>query len=96
MYVVSIKRTRDCTGELLSEDKQYWEYASYDRYAGSFSTGYPCFGSLNHAEKFENEGQAKEWWEKSKNFVTSRMEIDYDFSTLAIRKMVFAKVCELS
>lgn len=96
MYVVSIKRIRDHTGEQLAEDKQYWEYASYDRYAGSFSTGYPCFSGINHAENFETVEKAKEWWEGFKKYTTNRYEKDYDFSTVAVRKTVYKKVCRLS
>lgn len=47
-YVIGIKRIRDYSGELAKES--FLCYASYDKYAGSGSTGYPVFDNeLNHA-----------------------------------------------
>lgn len=95
MYVISVKRIRYCTGEQIPEEQQYWEYASYDNHAGSFSSGYPCFDNINCAENFKTIENAKAWWEEFKRYLTSVYEKDYDFSTIAIRKPVFKKVCEL-
>lgn len=39
-YVISIKRVRNYSGE---ECEPYWEYASYDRYAGAMSLGVSLF-----------------------------------------------------
>lgn len=39
MFVISIKILFDCSGNRL--EKPEYEYFSYDKYAGSFSTGYP-------------------------------------------------------
>lgn len=89
-YVISIKRIRDYSGNLA---EPYWEYASYDRYAGAMSSGYPVFDHLAHAVSFDSIEEAEEafpnWW---KNFVygNSNYEQEYDISTLAIRKINFS------
>ena len=89
MYVISVKRIRYCTGEQIPEEQQYWEYASYDNYDCS------CFDNINRAEDFKTIENAKAWWEEFKRYLTCVYEKDYDFSTIAIRKLVFKKVCEL-
>ena len=53
-YVISVKRTKNYIGNQLTEGNQYWEYAQYDDHAGSFSTGYPCFGGETYAETFDS------------------------------------------
>ena len=88
-YVISIKRVRNYSGE---ECEPYWEYTSYDRYAGALSSGYPCFDHLNHAIKYNSVKEAEEsfksWWS---GFVYGHRNyhLDYDISTLAIRKITF-------
>ena len=57
MFVVSVKRLFDYSGNKL--DKPEYEYFGYDRYAGSFSTGYPTWMSLHQAETFKTVEQAK-------------------------------------
>ena len=44
MFVISIKILFDCSGNKL--EKPEYEYFSYDKYAGSFSTGYPTWESF--------------------------------------------------
>lgn len=89
-YVVSVKRVRDYNGE---ECEPYWEYASYDRYAGAMSSGCPCFDYLNHAITYDSVEEAEEkfkyWW---KYYIQghSNFQRNYDASTLAIRKINFS------
>lgn len=57
MFVVSIKRLFDYSGNRL--EKPEYEYFGYDRYAGSFSTGYPTWIDFHHAEIFKTTEEAK-------------------------------------
>ena len=57
MFVISIKILFDCSGNKL--EKPEYEYFSYDKYAGSFSTGYPTWDDFYHAETFKTAEQAK-------------------------------------
>ena len=57
MFVVSIKKLFDYLGNRL--DKPEYEYFGYDRYAGSFSTGYPTWIDFHHAETFKTAEEAK-------------------------------------
>ncbi len=57
MFVISIKILFDCSGNRL--EKPEYEYFSYDKYAGSFSTGYPTWDDFYHAETFKTAEQAK-------------------------------------
>lgn len=89
-YVISILRVKDSFG---NDCEPYWEYASYDRYVGSVSSGFPCFSSeLGHAERYSSVKEAEEkfidWW---KWFTYSRKNYQryYDLESLGIRKMVF-------
>lgn len=88
-YVISIKRTRNYLGAPLKNEEQYYEYASIDRYAGSFSTNYPTFDEYRpHAVEFESVDKALEWWTINKKFLTQPYVEghNYDLSTLAIRE----------
>ena len=67
MYVVSLKRVVNYLGERLKDDEQYFEYMQFDRYAGSMSTGYPCFGDLMHAERYDSVDEAKQAFIKNFN-----------------------------
>ena len=82
-YVISIQRVTSYTGKKL--DTPEWEYAQYDNYAGSFSTGYPCFSSLLHAIKFNSVEEAEEWLYKNKKYLG--LDKNYNLSSLGIRKM---------
>lgn len=84
-YIISIQRVTSYTGKKL--DNPEWEYAQYDNYAGSFSTGYPCFGSLLHAIKFNSVEEAEKWFEEEKEYLTPRLNKNYNLSSLGIRKM---------
>lgn len=57
MFVISVKRLFDYSGNRL--EKPEYEYFGYDRYAGSFSTGYPTWESFYHAETFKTVEEAK-------------------------------------
>lgn len=88
VYVISIKRVRDYDPypekKLLA--KPVWEYASFDRYAGSMSSGLPVFDSYRpHAHEFRSVEAAKEWWINNKRYILERPE-DFDLSSVAIRK----------
>lgn len=97
-YIISIKRIKDYNGKPLSEPE--WEYASYDRYAGSMSTGYPCFTScIGYANKFKSADAARESlsdWLKDFMYPTKRLDDSYDWSSLAIRKIVFHTIEKLN
>lgn len=95
MFVISIKRIRKYNGEKLNDKDQYWEYGMYDRYAGSFSTGYPCFGNLSNSEKFKTVEEARKWWNSCKKNLRYDAK-DYDRSTLGIRECIFKTVEKLS
>ena len=90
-YVISIKRIKDYQGKPLETPE--WEYAGYDRYSGSMSTGYPCFTSyIGHASTFKSVNDAKEIlpkWIKDFMYPTHTLNDSYDWSSLAIRKIVF-------
>lgn len=94
VFVISILRVGDYCG---NNCEPYWEFASYDNYAGSFSTGYPCFDGLMHAITFDSTEDAEQkfekWW---KDFVYghSNYTKDYDISTLGIRELKLDTVSE--
>ena len=85
-YIISVKRTKNYIGNHLAEENQYWEYAQYDDHAGSFSTGYPCFGSEIYAETFDSVEKAREWFHKESQYLKDN---SHDWTTLAIRKRVY-------
>ena len=85
-YVISVKRTKNYIGNHLAEENQYWEYAQYDDHAGSFSSGYPCFGSEIYAETFDSIEKAREWFYKESQYLKDNA---HDWTTLAIRERVY-------
>ena len=68
MFVISIKRVFDYLGNRL--EKPEYEYFGYDRYAGSFSTGYPTWMSINQAEKFATAEQAEKTYMENLKIIT--------------------------
>lgn len=68
MFVISIKRLFDYLGNKL--DKPEYEYFGYDRYDGSYSTGYPTWMSIRHAEKFKTAEQAKKVYMENLTTIT--------------------------
>ncbi len=90
-YVISVLRVKDYTG---NDCEPYWEYASYDRYAGGMSSGFPCFSSvLGHAERYSSVKEAEEkfpdWWKGFTYGGSDEYRRNYDLKSLGIRKMVF-------
>lgn len=88
-YVISI-RVLSCYGRVFAENEYCREFAQYDSYSGSFSTGYPCFGSSVHAMKFDTHEKALNWWKKEKKYLINALRnpnMQYDISTLAIHKI---------
>ena len=94
IIVISILRVKDYCGK---DCEPYWEYASYDIYSGSFSTGYPCFSNIKQAIKFDSIEDAEQkfdkWW---RDFVHghSSYRANYDMSTLGIRELKLNTVQE--
>ena len=89
MYVISIKHI----------EKPEWGYLGFDRYSGSFSTGYPCWTNLNNCEKRETLEEIMKLWESvSKDNVNAYLKYSngYDMSSIAIRKVSFKPVKKLS
>lgn len=77
MFVISIKRLYDYSGNRL--DKPEYEYFGYDRYAGSFSTGYPTWMRFRNAEIFKTAEEAKKtYMENLHNFYCNWAEYDRD------------------
>lgn len=99
-YVISIKRTHSYgyrDNSALPENEQFWEYAQYDDHAGSFSTGYPCFGCEYHAKTFASAEAAEKWWEDNKKYMFyGDSASNYDISTLAIRERIYKPSKKLS
>lgn len=89
MYILSIKRVKNTFGKPL--DTPEWEYAGYDNFSGSFSTGYPIFTGLYHASRFSTVDEAKDWYTRNKDYIYDGMN-QYDLSTLAVRKIIFKTV----
>lgn len=90
IFVISVKRIRDYHGNLLSEEKQKYEYAMIDCH-GPMASGYPCFAyDEYHAEKFTSIEDAKKWWNSNKRYLTHPYldENKFDMTTLAIRKHI--------
>ena len=90
-YVISILRVKDYAGNTC---EPYWEYASYDNYAGSMSSGYPCFSDvLGHAEIYSSVEEAEEkfgkWWDEFTSGC-SNYRSKYDIKSLGIRKIIFS------
>lgn len=77
MFVVSVKRLFDYSGNRL--EKPEYEYFGYDRYAGSFSTGYPTWMRFRNAEIFKTAKEAKKtYMENLHNFYCNWAEYDRD------------------
>ena len=97
-YVISIKRIKDYSGNVLPDNEHFWEYAQYDDHAGSFSTGYPCFSDEYHAKTFVSVEEAEKWWNDNKKymFYGCRESSKYDITTLAIRERIYKPSKKLS
>ena len=63
-----MKKLFDYKGNRL--DRPEYEYFGYDRYAGSFSTGYPTWIDLHHAETFKTAEEAKKVYMENLHILT--------------------------
>lgn len=92
MYVISamIKRY-----ERYESEEYEWQYFQYDNHSGSFSTGYPCFGSFCYAKTFDTVESAMECFDNDKKYLLSYYERKIKIDTLAIRKVKFTNVRRL-
>ena len=86
-YVLSIKRVKDFRKKML--DHPEWEYATYDDFSGSLSTGYPIFAGLSHAISFASPEEAEEWFKKNSRYIDLST---YDKSSLAVQELVLKTV----
>lgn len=92
MFVVSIKRLFDYSGNRL--DKPEYEYFGYDRYAGSFSTGYPTWMRFRNAEIFKTAEEAKKTYMENLHILTCGWK-NYDRDSIRIREIKFKSVEKL-
>ena len=92
MFVISIKRLFDYSGNRLEEPE--YEYFSYDRYAGSFSTGYPTWGSFYHAETFKTAEEAKKVYMENLRILTCSWS-NYDRDSIRICEVKFKPIEKL-
>lgn len=77
MFVIAIKKIFDYDGTKLN--KPEYEYFGYDKYAGSFSTGYPTWMRFRQAEIFKTAEEAKEVYLKTLHYlICSWKECDRD------------------
>ena len=92
MFVVSIKRLFDYSGNKL--DKPEYEYFGYDRYAGSFSTGYPTWIDFYHAETFKTAEEAKKVYLENLRILACRW-VNYDRDSIRICEIKFKSAGKL-
>lgn len=92
MFVVSIKRLFDYSGNRLC--KPEYEYFGYDRYAGSFSTGYPTWMRFRNAETFKTAEEAKKTYMENLHILKCSWEA-YDRDSIRICKVKFDPVEKL-
>ena len=92
MFVVSIKKLFDYLGNRL--DKPEYEYFGYDRYAGSFSTGYPTWMRFRNAEIFKTAEEAKKVYMENLHILTCGWK-NYDKDSIKICEIKFKPVEKL-
>lgn len=92
MFVISIKKLFDYSGNRL--EKPEYEYFGYDRYAGSFSTGYPTWMRFCNAEIFKTAEEAKKVYLKDLYYLTCSWE-NYDRDSIRICEIKFKPVEKL-
>lgn len=92
MFVISIKRLFDHSGNKL--DKPEYEYFGYDRYAGSFSTGYPTWMRFRNAEIFKTAEEAKKIYMENLHILTCGWK-NYDRDSIRICEIKFNPVEKL-
>lgn len=85
-YVIGIKRIKDYSGNLVKEP--FLCYASYDKYADHWSTGYPVFDNeLNHAITFNSVEEAEEKFKAWAEGLIGFKSDYYDLDSLAIMQV---------
>ena len=92
MFVVSIKKLFDYLGNRL--DKPEYEYFGYDRYAGSFSTGYTTWESFYHAETFKTAEEAKKVYMENLRILACSWG-EYDRDSVRIHEIKFKPIEKL-
>ena len=92
MFVISIKRLFDYLGNRL--EKPEYEYFGYDRYAGSFSTGYPTWMHFRNAEIFRTAEEAKKTYMENLHILTCGWK-NYDRDSIRICEIKFKPVEKL-
>lgn len=92
MFIISIKRLFDHSGNKF--DKPEYEYFGYDRYAGSFSTGYPTWMRFRNAEIFKTAEEAKKTYMENLHILTCGWK-KYDRDSIRIREIKFNPVEKL-
>ena len=86
MFVISVKRLFDYLGNRL--EKPEYEYFGYDRYAGSFSTGYPTWMRFRNAEIFKTAEEAKKVYMENLHILTCGWK-NYDRDSIRICEIKF-------
>ena len=89
MYIISAKHKYDF------QEEYEWKYVGLDNYAGSFSSGYPCWQSDNYAKEFETVEAAKEWWNRNSEYLL-RKGNNVLLDTIAIRKKIYKTIDKLT
>lgn len=93
MFVISCIARRNILGEVLENGE--WRYACMDD-RGPMATGYPTMGfSIYDAKLFPSIKDAEEWFNGCKKYLFED-RFNYDFDTLAIRKVAFNTKKKLS
>lgn len=92
MFVVSIKKLFDHSGNKLA--KPEYEYFGYDRYADSFSTGYPTWMRFRNAEIFKTAEEAKKVYMENLRILACGWK-NYDKDSIKICEIKFKPVEKL-
>lgn len=87
-YVISVMAKR------YKSEEYEWKYFQYDDHSGSFSSGYPFFGSFCHAKTFATPEDAENEFKKVKKFILNNENMIP--GTLAVRVITFKYVKGLS
>lgn len=86
MFVISIKKIFDCSGNRL--EKPEYEYFGYDKYSGSYSTGYPTWMRFRNAEIFKTAEEAKKVYMEYLHILYCCWK-DYDRDSIIICEIKF-------
>lgn len=92
MFVISVKRLFDYLGNRL--EKPEYEYFGYDKYSGSYSTGYPTWMRFHNAETFSYAEEAKKVYMEYLHILMCNWEY-YDRDSIRIREIKFKPIEKL-